>query len=109
MAPRIKLIEDLNNPPPEVGKVLAAYMERTGGQYAKIALDMDHPWRQKGTDDHHQWALQIANAYGLSPRLLELKLQYDWYLVREGLIAQRSQQLVEMLGTVIAGALQCPY
>lgn len=84
-------------------------MERTGAEYAKIAVDVDHPWLVKGTEEHKNWALQIANCYGLSPRLLELKLQYDWYLVREGLIAKRNPALTEMLGVVIATALQCPY
>lgn len=109
VTPRIKLVEDLDNPPAEVGEILGRYMERTDGEYMKIAQDVDHPWRKKGSEEHSEWVFQIAKAYGLSPRLLELKLAYDWYLVREGLIGKKDPKLAEMMGVVIAAALQCPY
>lgn len=109
MPPRIKLIDDLKNPPPEVGRILSEYMERTGAEYMKIAADVDHPWRKKGTDEHEQWVFQFVKAYALSPRLLERKLQYDWYVQKEGLIAKRDPRLLQMLAVVVAVALKCPY
>lgn len=108
MPPRVSLV-DLNNPPPEIGKIMNEFLERTDYEYAKIAPTADHPWRQKGTPEHLSWILQLFRAWALSPRLLELRAQYDWYILREGLIGKKNPKLAEMMGVVAASTQKCDY
>lgn len=109
MAPRVKLIPDLESLPPESKAVLERYLEDTGGEYLKIAVDVDHPWRKKNTPEHNEWVTQFVKVLGYSPGLLKSWLAKDWYMVRQSLIAKRDVQLTEMIGLVVAIALECPY
>ncbi len=85
------------------------YLERTGSEYLKIAPTVDHPWREKNTPEHEEWVTQFVKVLGHSPGLLEAWLTKDWYMVRESLIAKKDVQLTEMIGLVVAIALECPY
>lgn len=107
--PRIKLIPDLDSLPSESKEVLKRYLEKTGGEYLKIGADVDHPWRQKNTPEHDEWVTQFVKVLGYSPGLLKAWLEKDWYMVRESLIAKKDVQLTEMVGLVVAIALECPY
>lgn len=107
--PRIKLIPDLDSLPPESKEVLNRYLEKTGGEYLKIATDVDHPWREKNTPAHDEWVTQFVKVLGYSPGLLRAWLEKDWYMVRQSLIAKKDLQLTEMVGLVVAIALECPY
>lgn len=107
--PRIKLIPDLDSLPAESKEVLKRYLEKTGGEYLKIAVDVDHPTRKKGTPEHDEWVTQFVKILGYSPGLLNAWLEKDWYVVRESLIAKKDVQLTEMVGLVVAIALECPY
>lgn len=107
--PRIKLIADLDSLPDESKAVLKRYLEKTGGEYLKIAVDVDHPWREKNTPAHDEWVTQFVKILGYSPGLLNAWLEKDWYMVRESLIAKKDVQLTEMVGLVVAIELDCPY
>jgi AhpD family alkylhydroperoxidase len=109
MPPRIPLIPDLESLPAESKEVLQRYLDHTGGEYLKIAVDVDHPWREKNTPDHDEWVTQFVKILGYSPGLLKAWLEKDWYMVRESLIAKKDLQLTEMVGLVVAIALECPY
>jgi AhpD family alkylhydroperoxidase len=109
MAPRLPLLADMDSLPAESKQVLDNYLDHTGGEYLKIATDVDHPWREKNTPDHDEWVTQFVKMLGHSPGLLKAWLEKDWYMVRESLIAQRDLQLTEMVGLVVAIALECPY
>lgn len=93
--PRIKLIPDLDSLPPESKAVLKRYLEKTGGEYLKIAADVDHPWRVKNTPAHDEWVTQFVKVLGYSPGLLNAWFEKDWYMVRESLIAKKDVQLTE--------------
>ncbi|WP_033292690.1 carboxymuconolactone decarboxylase family protein [Amycolatopsis jejuensis] len=109
MAPRVELIPEVKDLSPESQAVLDAYLKKTGGEYLKIALDVDHPWREKNTPEHEEWVTQFVKVLGHSPGLLKAWLEKDWYMVRESLIAKKDVQLTEMVGLVVAIALECPY
>ncbi|BBZ23112.1 carboxymuconolactone decarboxylase family protein [Mycolicibacter hiberniae] len=109
MAPRLNLVPDLDSLSPEAKQVLDDYIAKTGGEYFQIAQTVDHPFRQKGTDAHHEWVSQFVRVLGLSPGLLKAWLDKDWYIVRESLISKKDPQLAELVGLVVAFALECPY
>ena len=109
MAPRIKLVPDLESLCPESQAVLQEYLKRTGGQYFEIAPTVEHPWRAKGTREHAEWVSQFVRVLGLSPGLLDAWLRKDWYIVRESLVSKKDPQLAELVGLVVAFALECPY
>lgn len=109
MAPRVKIIPDMDSLPQESKEILDSYLKKTGGEYLKIATDVDHPWREKNTPEHAEWVTQFVKILGLSPGLLKAWLEKDWYMVREGLMAKRDVKLTEMVGLVVAIALECPY
>src|SRR4051794_19798876 len=101
MAPRLPLLADMDSLPAESKHVLDNYLDHTGGEYLKIATDVDHPWREKNTPDHDEWVTQFVKMLGHSPGLLKAWLEKDWYMVRESLIAKRDLQLTEMVGLVV--------
>lgn len=107
--PRLNIAPSIDSLSDEAKRVLAEYLEKTGGEYMKIATDVDHPWREKATSQHDEWVMQFVKALGLSPGLLKAWLDKDWYMCRESLIAHRDLQLTEMIGVVVAVALECPY
>lgn len=109
MPPRLKLIPDLDSLSPEAKQVLDDYVKKTNGEYFQIAPTVDHPFREKGTDAHHEWVSQFVRVLGLSPDLLKAWLEKDWYIVRESLISKKDPQLAELVGLVVAFALKCPY
>lgn len=109
MPPRVKLAPDLESLPAESKQVLDDYVKKTGGQYFEIATTVDHPFREKGTAEHHEWVSQFVRVLGLSPGLLRAWLDKDWYIVRESLISKKDPQLAELVGLVVAFALECPY
>lgn len=109
MPPRLKLVPDLESLSPESKKVLDDYVARTNGEYFQIAQTVDHPFREKGTDAHNEWVSQFVRVLGLSPGLLKAWLDKDWYIVRESLISKKDPQLAELVGLVVAFALECPY
>ncbi|ORV40461.1 hypothetical protein AWC02_19055 [Mycolicibacter engbaekii] len=109
MAPRLNLVPDLDSLSPEAKQVLDDYIAKTGGEYFQIAQTVDHPFRQKGTAAHHEWVSQFVRVLGLSPGLLKAWLDKDWYIVRESLISKKDPQLAELVGLVVAFALECPY
>jgi len=109
MPPRLELVPDLDSLPAESKVVLDEYVAKTGGQYFEIAPTVDHPWREKGTSEHHEWVSQFVRVLGLSPGLLRAWLEKDWYIVRESLISKNDPQLAEQVGLVVAFALECPY
>ncbi|MGE0373619.1 MAG: carboxymuconolactone decarboxylase family protein [Gammaproteobacteria bacterium] len=109
MPPRLKMIDNLDNLPDESKAVLAKYLERTGNEYMRIGETVEHPFRKAGSPEHAEWVTQFVKVLGMSPGLLRTWLEKDWYMVRESLIAKRDPRLTEMIGVVVAVALQCPY
>jgi AhpD family alkylhydroperoxidase len=109
MAPRVELIKDLEDLPPESKAVLDEYLEKNGSGLLEVAGAVDHPWREKNTPEHEEWVTQFIKLLGHSPDLLRVWLDKDWYIARAGLIAKKDVQLAEMIGLVVAVALDCPY
>lgn len=71
MAPRLKLVDEIDDLPPESKAVLERYLEQTGNEYMKISVTVDHPLREKNTPEHAEWVSQFVKVLGMSPGLLK--------------------------------------